>query len=118
MISLFIENEDENIINIGQNYLLLSSFFYFFLVSIFIVKNAIQGMGKTFIPVLSSVVELIARIIIAIFLSEKIGYMGVFWSGPIAWLMGALTVVIGYFVIIARLDTKYLRKIYLLKKSH
>lgn len=118
MISFFIENEDKNIINIGQNYLLLSSYFYFFLLCIFIVKNAIQGMGKTFIPVLSSVVELIARIIIAIFLSEKIGYMGVFWSGPIAWLMGALTVVIGYFVIIAQLDSKYLRKIYLLKKSH
>ena len=44
--------------------------------------------------------------------------MGVFWSGPIAWLLGALTVVIGYFVIIAQLDSKYLRKIYLLKKSH
>ncbi len=117
MISFFIENEDKNIINIGQNYLLLSSYFYFFLLCIFIVKNAIQGMGKTFVPVLSSVVELIARIIIAIFLSEKIGYMGVFWSGPIAWLLGALTVVIGYFIIIARLDSKYLRKIYLLKKS-
>ena len=51
MISFFIENEDKNIINIGQNYLLLSSYFYFFLLCIFIVRNAIQGMGKTFVPV-------------------------------------------------------------------
>ena len=117
MISLFIENEDKNIINIGQNYLLLSSYFYFFLLCIFIVKNAIQGMGKTFVPVLSSVIELIARIIIAIYLSEKIGYMGVFWSGPIAWLSGALVIVAGYFIIISRLDAKFLRRIYMLKKS-
>ena len=117
MISLFIENEDNVIINIGQRYLLLSSCFYFFLLCIFIVKNAIQGMGKTFVPVLSSVVELIARIFVAIYLSEKIGYMGVFWSGPIAWVFGALILIIGYFMIIARLNTKFLRKIYMLQKS-
>ena len=74
-------------------------------------------MGKTFVPVLSSVIELIARIIIAIYLSEKIGYMGVFWSGPIAWLSGALVIVAGYFIIISRLDAKFLRRIYMLKKS-
>lgn len=117
MISLFIENEDNVIINIGQRYLLLSSCFYFFLLCIFIVKNAIQGMGKTFVPVLSSVVELISRIFVAIYLSEKIGYMGVFWSGPIAWVFGALILIIGYFMIIARLNTKFLRKIYMLQKS-
>lgn len=117
MISLFIENEDNVIINIGQRYLLLSSCFYFFLLCIFIVKNAIQGMGKTFVPVLSSVVELIARIFVAIYLSEKIGYMGVFWSGPIAWVFGALILIIGYFMIIARLNAKFLRKIYMLQKS-
>ena len=115
MISFFIENEDRNIIQIGQNYLLLSSYFYFFLLCIFIVKNAIQGMGKTFVPVLSSVVELVARIVVALYLSEKIGYMGVFWSGPIAWFLGALTVVIGYFVIISRLNPIFLRRSYLLK---
>lgn len=118
MISLFIENKDINIIIIGQKYLLLSSFFYFFLVCIFIVRNAIQGMGKTFVPVLSSCIELVVRIIIAIYLSKKIGYIGLFWSGPIAWMLGALTVVIGYFVIIAGLDAKFLRKAYLLRKTY
>ena len=118
MISLFIENKDINIIIIGQKYLLLSSFFYFFLVCIFIVRNAIQGMGKTFVPVLSSCIELVVRIIIAIYLSKKIGYIGLFWSGPIAWMLGALTVVVGYFVIIAGLDAKFLRKAYLLRKTY
>ena len=79
------------------------------------MKNAIQGMGKTFVPVLSSVVELVARIVVALYLSEKIGYMGVFWSGPIAWFLGALTVVIGYLVIISRLNPIFLRRSYLLK---
>lgn len=117
MISVFIENEDENIINIGQNYLLLTSYFYFFLLSIFIVRNAIQGMGKTFVPVLSSILELVARIFAAFYLAQKIGYMGVFWSGPIAWFCGASVVVIGYFVILSQLNSKFLRKVYLLKNA-
>ena len=116
MISVFIENNDDKIINIGQNYLLIASCFYFPLLSIFVVRNAIQGMGKTFVPVLSSIVELIARIFAALYLANKIGYMGVFWSGPIAWCFGALVVVIGYFVIISRINARFLRKIYLLNK--
>ena len=117
MISVFIENEDRNIINIGQNYLMITSYCYFFLLSIFIVRNAVQGMGKTFVPVLSSTVELIARIFAAFYLADKIGYMGVFWSGPIAWLCGALVVVTGYFIILSQINTKFLRKVYLLKKA-
>lgn len=117
MISVFIEDKDKNIINIGQNYLLLTSYFYFFLLSIFIVRNAIQGMGKTFVPVLSTILELVARIFAAFYLAQKIGYMGVFWSGPIAWFCGASVAVIGYFVILSQLNSKFLRKVYLLKNA-
>ena len=115
MISLFIENKNVEIINIGQKYLLLSSYFYFPLVCIFIIRNAIQGMGKTFVPVLSSIMELVARILAAFLLAEKIGYMGVFWSGPIAWISGALVVIFGYIVIIRRLNKRNLRKLFILK---
>jgi Na+-driven multidrug efflux pump len=117
MISIFIENKNSNIIEIGQKYLLLASYFYFPLLCIFIVRNAIQGMGKTFTPVLSSIIELIARILTASILANKIGYMGVFWSGPIAWTCGALVVFTGYIIIIKQLNPITLRKIFMLNKT-
>ena len=116
LIGIFIENNDKNIINIGQKYLLLTTYFYFFLLCIFIVRNAIQGMGKTFIPVFSSIVELIARVFAAIYLADKIGYMGVVWSSPIAWIGGALVVLTGYIFVISHLNYKTMRKNYLLRK--
>ncbi len=117
MIAIFIKDKNIDIINIGQQYLLLSSYFYFALLCIFIIRNAIQGMGKIFVPILSSIIELIARIITVFLLAKKIGYMGVFWSGPIAWICGALVVIIGYFIIIRRLNYTTLRKIFLLNKT-
>ena len=112
MVSIFIENNDTEIIKIGQEYLMISTCFYFFLLCIFVLRNAMQGMGYTKIPLLSGVVELVMRAFAAIYLAKIIGYTGIFWAGPIAWFGGALVVAVGYIIVIRQLDTKKMRKIF------
>ena len=64
---------------------------------IFVFRNALQGMGKTMIPLLGSCVELIFRSFAAIYLANVIGYRGVFYAAPIAWVGAAIVVMSGYF---------------------
>lgn len=114
MVGAFIDGgERQNqIVNIGQQYLLISSYFYFFLACIFITRNALQGMGRAGIPLTSGVIELVIRALAAIFLAGAIGYKGIFWAGPIAWLGGAMVTATGYWWIVTHLQTKDMRKIY------
>ena len=70
---------------------------------IFVFRNTLQGMGKPIIPLTASCVELAARSFFAIYLAKIIGYKGVFYAGPIAWIGAAFVVVIGYYVIIRNL---------------
>lgn len=115
LVGAFIENEDVNIINIGQNYLMISTYFYFFLSCIFITRNALQGMGSTIIPLISGVVELCLRAFAAIYLAKVMGYIGIFWAGPIAWFGGCVVVVVGYIIVIRNFDSINMRKIFMKK---
>ena len=103
MVSAFISGENSGIISIGQQYLMISTYFYFCLLCIFVARNALQGMGHTGFPLASCVAELIIRSFAAIYLADIIGYVGIFWAGPIAWLGGALVVYIGYWLVIKKL---------------
>lgn len=112
-VSAFIENKDVNIVNIGQEYLMISTYFYFCLLCIFIIRNALQGMGYTKIPLISGIVELIIRAIAAIWMAKTVGYIGIFWAGPIAWLGGAVVVFAGYGWIMMNLNSKKMRKMFI-----
>ena len=96
MISVFIENGNPLIIEVGKEYLVISTMFYFFLGMIFIFRNTIQGMGKPLIPLISSVVELVARSFVAIYLAKTMGYKGVFYASPISWCAAAILVMGSY----------------------
>lgn len=117
LVSVFIDEYDANIVEIGQSYLMISTYFYFCLSCIFVTRNALQGMGKTKIPLFSGVIELFIRAFAAIYLAGLIGYKGLFWAGPIAWLGGALVVCLGYIWIIAHLNPIKMRKIFLKTQS-
>ena len=103
MIAMFIDTGDNVsgndialILDVGRQYLVISTMFYFFLGAIFVFRNTIQGMGKPLLPLLSSVTELIVRALSAVFLAAAIGYRGVMYAGPLAWLAAGLLVIAGY----------------------
>ena len=116
MISVFIKDKNPLIIEIGKEYLRISTYYYFFLGMIFVFRNTLQGMGRTIIPLIGSCVELIMRAFAAVYLSKVIGYKGVFFAGPIAWVGAAAVVLIGYFVIIYNLKASKTKNYFLYNK--
>lgn len=97
LIGLFLENPDSFTINIGASYLRISILFYFFLGAIFIFKNTLQSLGKPKYPVISGFIELGIRAFSAIILASHIGYEGIYYASPLAWLGGSIVVMYGYY---------------------
>ncbi len=95
-IDIFLKEDNAEIIQIGHDYLNISTMFYIFLGQIFIFRNTLQGMGRTIIPLIACIAELVVRSFAAIYLAQKIGYLGLCYASPIAWFGAAMVVSMGY----------------------
>lgn len=112
IIGAFIGTATKEIIDIAHNYLLISTVFYFFLGQIFIYRNALQGMGETLFPLLACIAELVMRSFAAVYLALKFGYIGIFYSGPIAWVSASTILFFGYLYSIKHIIYKVKNKLH------
>ena len=110
MISVFLNQENNLIIETGRSYLSISTLFYFFLGLIFIFRNVLQGMGKAILPLIASFAELFLRSFAAIYLAAAMGYRGIFYASPIAWVGAAGIVVSGYILTIKNFKKNYKKR--------
>ncbi|MDE5421288.1 MATE family efflux transporter [Ancylomarina sp. DW003] len=80
---------DPQVIEIGQNYLIIVSSFYLVFSSMFTIHGVLRGAGDTIIPMFITLFSLwIIRIPAAYLLSDKIGADGIWWSIPMGWVIG------------------------------
>jgi len=104
MISVFLKENNAFIISIGKTYLGISTLFYFFLGLIFIFRNTLQGMGRVWLPLSASLTELFIRSFAALVLAQMMGYQGIFYASPAAWIGGAAVVSVGYVITMRKLS--------------
>lgn len=91
----------EEILKASQTYLKICGIFFPILFILFIYRNALQGIGRGFWPLMGGVFELIARTISAYTLPGLMGYAGICIAGPIAWA-AAIPLGIAYYIIISK----------------
>ena len=87
IINLITASEEPEIINNAVLYLKINASFYFLPAVICILRNSMQGFGDSRTPLISSVVELIGKVLIAYLLVPSMQYMGVVLSEPIVWTL-------------------------------
>ncbi len=104
LAALFLNNPSEEILSQSTMYLQITTIFYIFLAQIFIFRQALQGMGRAVIPLISGIIELIMRWFAAFTLASYLGYKGICYAGPIAWTSAAIFVFISYIVLIKRFN--------------
>lgn len=64
--------------------------FYPMLGAVFCLRNGLQSIGIKTVPILSSAVELMIKLLSAWFLIDRIGYLGVCVTEPVSWTLMAL----------------------------
>jgi putative MATE family efflux protein len=82
----FISGSSEAVvIDNGAFYLTFQAPFYLVLGILFNLRFALQGIGEKVIPIISSVIELIGKIIFAFIIVPALGYLGVIICEPLIW---------------------------------
>ncbi len=102
MTYLFISEDVEQVFPMVEIYLRCCSGFFIPLSVIFIFRNALQGMGYGMIPMIGGVIELIARVIVAVIAGQKGSYLGICMASPTAWIAAAVYLVAAYLVLMSQ----------------
>ena len=86
---LITGSNDEELIYQASLYLKISSAFYPFLAILLVLRNALQGLGQKMMPLVSSIIEMLGKILFVIFIIPSAGYLGVIFVEPILWVIMA-----------------------------
>jgi len=90
---IFMEafTDDQAVIEIGSEYLTIVSLFYLVFAFMFTFNGVMRGAGDTLIPMIISLISLwLIRIPFAVFMSDRIGQTGIWWSFPMSWAVGLI----------------------------
>lgn len=82
---LFVDASETAVISNVALYLRIESGFYILLTLVNCIRFTIQGMGFSIFAVIAGVMEMIARIFVAVVCVPLFGYAGACMASPIAW---------------------------------
>lgn len=103
-VSLFVGQGQEELLSLSKLYFLSNGSTYLLLSLLFIYRFTLQGLGQSFIPTVAGIMELIMRVLAAIFLTAQIGFLGASLANPLAWLGAVIPLGIAYYMSIKRLS--------------
>lgn len=92
-VMMFVSNPDAEILSYAQQVLNISAIFFIPLGLIFVYRNALQGIGDSFIPMMAGVYELVARAVVAFTLPKVLEFMGICLADPVAWFAAVLSLI-------------------------
>ena len=97
LVYLVTGSRNETVILNATNYLKFDTLFYFVTAVISMLRNSMQGLGEYVIPLVSSSLEMIEKVIIAMTLVPLLGYTGVIVAEPIVWFIMVIPLIIKIF---------------------
>ena len=106
MAGMFISGSQPEVLGAARTYLQVCGTFFPVLFLLFIYRNVLQSIGMGFWPLMGGVFELIARILVAFVLPQFIGYAGICFAGPVAWIFATLPLGIAYYRIMRGLSNE------------
>ena len=110
LLGLFITDSDPvkvaETLEVAYFYLVVMSLGLPMLYLLFGYRTTLQGIGDTFIPMISGVVELVMRFLCAMVLPLFMGEWGIYLSEIAAWVGAALLLIWGYYHRIHQLERK------------
>jgi putative MATE family efflux protein len=98
LIRLVSGTSDPAVIEPAVRYIRISVSCFYVLAPVFVLRCAMQGMGRKIVPIMSSLMELVGKILAVMLLTPRLGYLGVTITEPIIWACCTLMLTIVYLV--------------------
>lgn len=97
---------DEVLIN-GTDYLKFNALFYTQLGVLIVLRCALQGLGQKVIPLVSSIIELVGKIVFTFIFIPMMAYKAVIISEPVVWTVMAIYLLFAYINVWKKERKKY-----------
>jgi putative MATE family efflux protein len=85
LVRLFVGDGADRVVALATQLLHVNAATYTVLGVLFVLRGALQGLGRTGVPTLTGVIELVMRVGAAVVLGGAFGFIGVVWGNPLAW---------------------------------
>ena len=103
-ISLFLNEPNEELLNMASLNVLITLSAFVFLVFVNVLRFLIQGIGFPIMAIFAGVFEMIARAIAALFFVPRLGFLGACLASPLAWILADAFLFPAYFYAIRTLE--------------
>lgn len=100
LVRLILSDADVSILETSLDYLRFNVLFFYPLAVLLGVRSSLQGLGRSFVPIFASIIELVWKVCTVMFMIPLFDYFGVILSEPIIWTVcGILVGVIAVFTL-------------------
>ena len=111
LIHIFIDGSQTEVTEAARSYFCTVSWCYPFLGSIFLYRNALQGLGHGFVPMMGGVFELGARSLVVMVVARLgYGFVETCASDPAAWIAALIPLIPYFFYIMRKTESQILAK--------
>ncbi len=90
---IFLPPIHTDIIRASALFLQISGYAFWILGILVISRLIVQGLGFSYLAVLTGVIEMLARVLVSIFLVDKLKYFAICIAEPITWITGSIYIV-------------------------
>ena len=97
LIAALSGSEESVVLDIGTWYMWINAPFYAVLGILFNLRYSLQGLGKKLVPLISSIIEFVGKIIFVILVISYTGYFGVIICEPIIWCLMCIQLVWSFY---------------------
>lgn len=88
--------KEASIVDPAVMYAKISILFFYVLGPLFVFRCSLQGMGRKIVPLISSIMEMVVKILSAFFLVPAFAYKGVAFTEPISWVLMTIILATAY----------------------
>lgn len=103
IVPMFVSDASPAVYGYAWDFFKITLPFYPMLGLLCVYRTSVQAMGNSIAPFVACIVELVARSASSIILASVIGYAGVVFSSPLAWIGADLIVIPSYVYMMRRL---------------
>lgn len=97
LIALLSGSNEEVILHNGSLYLMINAPFYAVLGILLILRNSLQGLGNKVVPLISSIIEFLGKVVFTWLCIPYLGYFGVIICEPVIWCLMCTQLLYSFF---------------------
>lgn len=106
LIGFFVDASEVEVVDVASYYMRINSLFYIALVMVLTYRNVLQGFGKKAMPIFTSILEMVVKVVATYALTPWLAYTGIAIAEPIAWVLMAVCLYFAYHSYSKTLETE------------